>query len=251
MDAIAQQYRAGDATAARHSIDQLRLPHAEAWFADYLGPEQSANLAERYDRLLANFADSLEKTIKDIVANNGSDLIADLAEDKAEVPSDGRRYGLKLSGTISVKRPSLFRCHFKIVVKKQDSTSWVDVFVHEDGAFRFLGFGIWPFWVWEDGAEGGAPIGGNYGEPYDLIIPVVQSHPFPVQARAIEGVVLRVLIDKRGRVEKADFVSGDPSLAQTALEFARHYSRYKARKVNGEPVETELSVNVVLKLRVY
>src|SRR6202043_3052715 len=98
LDAIVQDYRAGDATSARHLIDQFRLPHSEEWFSEHLGPKQSAKLAERYDRLFANFAESLEKTIEAIVDNRASDLVTELEDGKGESPSDVRRPGAKLSG---------------------------------------------------------------------------------------------------------------------------------------------------------
>lgn len=84
LDAIVRQYRAGDATTGRHLIDQFRLPHSEDWFAEHLGPEQSTKLAERYDRLFANFAESLAKTIEDIVAYRGADLATGLEPAKNE-----------------------------------------------------------------------------------------------------------------------------------------------------------------------
>jgi hypothetical protein len=37
-------------------------------------------LMERYDRLFANFEESLEKTIEDVVANKGADMVTDLEE---------------------------------------------------------------------------------------------------------------------------------------------------------------------------
>jgi hypothetical protein len=159
LDAIVQYYRKGDTTTGRHLVENLRLPYAEEWFSDHLGPEQNIKLTERYDRLFANFEESLEKTIEDVVANKGADLVTDLVEGKGESPSDVRRPGAKLSGIVSVKKLNLFYGKFRIIVRKKDATSWADTFVHEDGEFRFLGFGAWPFWVWEDGTEGRAPKG--------------------------------------------------------------------------------------------
>jgi len=84
LDAIVQYYRAGDEKAGRHLIDQFRLPHSEEWFSEYLGPAQSAELTARYDRLFANFAESLEKTIESVVANRSAELITELGEGNGE-----------------------------------------------------------------------------------------------------------------------------------------------------------------------
>jgi TonB family protein len=249
LDDIVRCYRTGDTTTGRHLIDQLRLPHSEEWLTEHLRPEQSAKLTERYDRLFVNFADSLEKTIETVVATRASDLVTDLEEGKGENPSEVRRPGAKLSGVVSVTQPNLFYGQFKITVKKKESVSWADTFVYEDGAFRFLGFGGWPFWVWQDGTEGGAPKGGSFAEPAFLISQVPPRYPSVARARGIEGiVVMRVLVDKEGRVKSADVLSGDPLLTQAALEAVRQW-RYKAGTLGGAPAEAEVTANVVFKLR--
>jgi TonB family protein len=248
LDEIVRCYRAGDTTTGHRLIDQFHLPHSEEWFSQYLGPQQSAKLAERYDRLFANFAESLEKTIEAVVANQSSDLVTDLEKGKGENPLDVRRPGAKLSGTVSVTQPNLFYGHFKINVKKKESVSWADTFVHEDGTFRFLGFGAWPFWVWQDGSEGGAPKGGSFVQHPILISQVPPVYPVSARAHGIEGVVvIRVLIDKDGRVKTADVLSGDAILTQAALDAVRQW-RYKPGTLGGAPAEVEVNVNVAFTL---
>jgi TonB family protein len=247
LDSIVRYYRVGDSTTGRHLIDHFRLPHPEEWFSEHLGPEQSAKLTERYERLFANFAESLGKTIEDVVANRASDLVTDLEEGKGERPSNPHP-GQKLSGMVSVKEPLFFYCHFQITVKKKSSVSWADTFAHEDGAFRFVGFGAWPFWAWEDAAEGGAPKGGSFGLPATLITQVPPLYPLSAKARGIEGVVVvRLLIDKEGRVRKAEVVNGDPLLTQAALDAVRQW-RYKPGTLGGAPAEAEQTVSVYFKL---
>jgi hypothetical protein len=29
------------------------------------------------------------------------------------------------------------------------ATTWEDTYLYQDGAFRFVGRGAWPFWVWK------------------------------------------------------------------------------------------------------
>jgi TonB family protein len=247
LEAIVQSYRAGDATTGRLLVDQFRLPHSEAWFSEHLGPEQGAKITERYDRLFANFAESFEKTIEAIVANRASNLVPDLEAGKGEKPSIVRP-GAKLSGMVAISEPHLFYCEFAITIKTKESASWADTFTYEDGAFRFLGFGAWPFWAWEDGSEGRAPKGGNFSDPPALITQVSPVYPSSAKARRVEGaVVVRVLIDKEGRVKTADVVNGDPLLTQAALDAVRQW-RYKPGTVGGVPREAEAIVNVVFKL---
>lgn len=248
FNAIVESYRAGNNTEGHQLIDRFRLPQSEKWFSEHLAPDQSAKLTARYDRLFANFAESLEQTIEDVVGHPKSDMVTNLEEGKGENPSDVRRPGAKLSGMVSVRQPNLFYGHFRVIVKTKDSMSWADTFVHEDGAFRFLGFGAWPFWVWEDGSEGGAPKGGRITQPPTLITQVPAVYPASARAMRTEGVVIvRVKIDKEGRVKKADVLKGDPLLAQAAVDAVRQW-RYKPGTLGGAPAESFAIAQVVFTL---
>lgn len=248
VDAILQSYREGDATTGHQLVDQLRLPHPNEWFSEHLGPEQSAKLTERYDRLFANYSESLGKTMEAVVANHESKLATDLKEGNGEAPTKVPLRG-KLSGVVSVKQPHLFYCHFEITVKKKDSIYWADTFIYEDGAFRFIGFGGWPFWAWEDGTEGGAPKGGSFFQPAILISKVSPVYPANAKARGVEGVVvIHAVIDKEGRVKRADVQQGDPLLTQAALDAFKQW-RYKPSTLGGAPAEAEITASVTFLLR--
>lgn len=247
--AIVQSYRAGDTKVGRQLIDQFRLPNPQDWFSEHLGPKESAQFANRYDRLYANFAESFEHTAEAIAANRDAELVTDLTTGKGEAPTDVRRPGAKLSGVVSIKPPSLFYAQFKITLKKKDSSSWADTFVYQDGAFRFLGFGAWPFWVWEDGTEGSAPKGGRLSTPPILISKSDPIYPAGARSQRIEGVVVvRLRIDKEGRVKKADIVEGDPLLTQAAVDAVVQW-RYKPGTLGGAPIESEVIANINFSLR--
>jgi len=246
VSAIVQAYRAGDTTKGRQSIEQFRLPNPQAWFSEHLGPQQGADLAIRYDRLYANFAESFEHTVQAIVANHNADLDINVESGKGETPTIVRR-GAKLSGVVSVKPADLFYCHFKIIVQTKDhsyTSSWAHTFVHQDGAFRFMGFGGWPFWAWQDGTEGADPKGGSFSTPPVLMSRVDPGYPHEARSKKVEGVVVvRLLIDKEGFVKRADVLSGDPLLTDAALHAVRQW-RYKSATLGGEPSESEATANI-------
>jgi len=242
--AIVQSYREGDVTRGRQLIEQFRLPHAQDWFSGHLGSEQSADLANRYDRLYANFAESFEHTVEAIVATRHTELVTNLDKGEGETPTKVLRPGAKLSGIVSSKPVSLFYGIFKITVERRNGTSWADTFVHQDGAFRFLGFGGWPFWVWQNGTEGSAPREGRFATPPILISQVDPIYPPGARANKVGGVVVvRVRVDKNGLVEKAEVLSGDPLLAQAALDAVRQW-RYKPATLGGALVECDATANV-------
>lgn len=246
--AIVQSYRKGDTTGGRQLIEQFRLPNAKDWFSEHLNSEQSPDFASRYDRLYENFAESFEHTVEAIVATHGAELDTNLDIGEGEIPTGVLRPGAKLSGIVSTKPVSLFFCQFKISIKKTPATSWGDTYVYQDGAFRFLGFGGWPFWVWQNGTEGGASKAGHFGTPAVLISRVDPVYPLQAKANKIEGVVIvRIRIDKNGLVEKAEVISGDPLLSQAALDAVRRW-RYKPATIAGMAVGIDGTADVVFSL---
>jgi len=80
---------------------------------------------------------------------------------------------------------------------------------------------------------------------------VRRVHPiYPKGARVkkLQGtVVLQAIIDKQGKVDSLQMVSGDPLLAQAAADAVKQW-RYKPYSHNGDPVEFQTRVTVDFKL---
>jgi protein TonB len=70
--------------------------------------------------------------------------------------------------------------------------------------------------------------------------------PYPAFARQahIQGlVILQAVIGKDGTIQNLRVVSGNPMLAQAALEAVKQW-RYKPYYLNGEPVEVDTTINI-------
>jgi periplasmic protein TonB len=76
-------------------------------------------------------------------------------------------------------------------------------------------------------------------------------HPtYPKQARAkkLHGtVVLQAVVNKQGKVDSLQLVSGDALLAQAAAEAVKQW-RYKPYFRNGDPVDFQTRVTVDFKM---
>ena len=76
-------------------------------------------------------------------------------------------------------------------------------------------------------------------------------HPvYPKQARVrkLHGtVVLQAIVNKQGKVDSLQLVSGDPLLAQAAADAVKQW-RYKPYAHNGEPADFQTRVTVDFKL---
>jgi protein TonB len=111
-----------------------------------------------------------------------------------------------------------------------------------------LGFGGWPFWVWQNGTEGVVSNSGHFGTPAVPISRVDPDYPMQAKANKIEGIVIvRIRIDKDGRVEKAEVISGDPQLSQAAVDAVRQW-RYKPATIAGTAVGVDGKAEVIFSL---
>lgn len=248
VTAIVQAYRKHDNAKGRQLIEQFRLPNAQDWFAAHLNPARSTEFANRYDRLFESFAQEFERTVEDIAAYRGADLGTEVQSADGQIPRGDVMPGAKRSGVVSKNPVDLFFCSFRIAIKKTPGGSWGETYTRQDGAFRFLGFGGWPFWVWQDGTEGRGWPRGRFATPAELISRVDPVYPLKAKANKIQGVVLvRIGIDKEGRVEKADVISGDPQLSQAALDAVRLW-RYKPATLAGEVIAIDGTATVVFSL---
>jgi protein TonB len=81
-----------------------------------------------------------------------------------------------------------------------------------------------------------------------LLAPIQPIYPAIAKAARIQGtVVIEAVISRQGLVKQARIVSGQPMLAQAALE-AVSRARYQPYMLNGQPVEvyTTIDINFVL-----
>jgi TonB family protein len=90
-------------------------------------------------------------------------------------------------------------------------------------------------------------VGGNVQQA-NLIVKVTPSYPPAAKQARVQGIVsFTAIIGKDGSIQNLDLISGDPMLADTALEAVKQWI-YKPTLLNGNPVEviTQIDVNFTL-----
>ncbi len=86
-------------------------------------------------------------------------------------------------------------------------------------------------------------VGGNV-QPPRVISETQPIYPALARQAHIEGdVVLRAVITKDGNVSELKVISGHPLLVQAALDAVRQW-KYQTTKLNGDPVEVEMTITV-------
>jgi hypothetical protein len=161
MQAAVVAYQNGDAAAGRRQLETFRLPDSHKWFADQLGADQAENVSPEYDSFFESYLSKIEQTLEDAAPKKRKlniTLKPGTSEEPGpiEIPGPSPR---KLTGMVLAKELPLYNVTFGIVrTGKADlalkgnfrATSWMDTYLYQDGAFRLVGRGAWPFWVWDN-----------------------------------------------------------------------------------------------------
>jgi len=242
VQAILDAYRTGGLEKGKPLLEEFRIPRPSEYFAEHLGPERMDEYAQRYGRLFDVFATSLDGTLQDIAKNQGADLLVKFLESKGEAPP---KTGSPAESGVSSIKPGRFNyCHFQLTLNGKASVSWADSMTYVDGAYRFIGFGAYPFWVWRNGGEGTAPKGGGFPHSVEILSRIDPQYPEAAKNNGIHGeVVLKLLIDRQGQIKKITTVSGDPSLVEAATE-AVHQWRFAPGRMGLVPIEMETVVTI-------
>jgi TonB family protein len=247
VNAVIRASCSGDATTAQRLLDRFSLPDATAWFAHNFDSDNAKKLAERYERLSSTHGAVLQKTIGEVCENPGSEVV--VSHKDAPVKAQMILRGDQPSTVHPVVDLLLTRFHFQILRNGQPSVSWEEIFVYEQGAFRFLGKGAWPFWTREERPDSGNAKDGYFvhnGAPMYQIPP---QYPLAARAQHLEGVVVfRAIIDKEGNVKKLDVLQGHPLLVDAARDAARQW-RYTPSTMGGHPIEAETNITITFQLR--
>jgi len=162
MSAVVEAYQKDDGAEGRRLLEQFRIPNSVDWFADQIRPELNEIMAKRYARLFDKFVNQTDNRLQELARAKGRKLNIDLKPGPSDPPNPDKitkSGSLKPSGIVTVKRPVCFNAFFFIKLTTTSQTvfsgeykavSWQDSYIYQDGAFRFVGRGAWPFWQWED-----------------------------------------------------------------------------------------------------
>jgi hypothetical protein len=174
-------------------------------------------LAKRYDRLFENYVNSMEDKLEELARTKGRNLTTSLKPGRSGLPAAPISGPSDLSGIVPVKEPICFDANFGIRLTEKAQTvltgtskflSWEDTYIYQDGAFRLVGHGAWPFWVWQDRFDENKPEGPYVPSPLDLtaatvdeVIPFEMDKVVAALKPAMESEGCNVTQETPGRIE--------------------------------------------------
>jgi len=82
-----------------------------------------------------------------------------------------------------------------------------------------------------------------------LVRKVAPSYPVEAREQGIQGtVLLNAIIDEEGNISDLELISGDPTLAQAAIDAVKQW-KYRPYLLNGNPVQVETHIQVNFTLQ--
>ena len=240
FSAALDAYKQGNSTEGRHVLEQFRLPRPVDWFGEQIRPELNEILAKRYNRLFEQFLNQTENMLLDLAHNKGQKLRIDLKPARQEPPGPSNNLGATSripSGIVTVKKPVTFDAFFSVNFTSKShtiftgdyrATYWEATYVYQDGAFRFVGSGAWPFWEWEDDYDHPSPTGPYVPTPIDLASPTVDE-VIPFQLAKVAPALKAAMESQNCELKESDS-------ARMECKRPRNYSNSQRGSSGGESV---------------
>jgi hypothetical protein len=118
------------------------LPEPESWLTRAFGPARAVDLAADYRKHFKAFQSSFARNLE---RWRGADDLTLQAWALQTLPSRDRMMP-RPDAPVPQESVDIRRFQFTLRASGRAPSQWVDSFVYDDGAFRFIGRGAFPFW---------------------------------------------------------------------------------------------------------
>ncbi len=244
--------KAKDSAKETELIRSLLMPKDSTWFTDEFGPGFGTSLSTAYQRATPN----LELEIREIYEGNVKEgwmkpkILIYSDPDKVNAPIDHflncmsrpvPLYGTAFQGDVSSFHLRPGKPGEPLKVSAGDLNGY---FVYDHAGFRFIPADILMKLPNERPVR--IHLGMNVMQS-KVISRVYPSYPQEAITKHIGGkVVVRIELDRDGKIQEAKVLEGDPILSQAAMEAVKQW-RFEPTRLDGDPVEVEVDVEMVFE----
>jgi hypothetical protein len=131
-------YKASDGHKVTALLLRMRL--SDKWFTDNFGADEAHQLSARYAEVFARFKSRSETRLAKFVPTDELSIKA--------TETKGTSKQVTATYLVTPKNPVKLQSYQLIYTSPQQGRiEWVDTFVYDTGAFRYVGSGAFPFWA--------------------------------------------------------------------------------------------------------
>jgi TonB family protein len=235
LEDVFEAEKAGDTAKSERLYASMAIPDHAAWFVKTFGEEEGARLDAKYNGL-EDAASSLKRRVEAAIQRGQLNIIARIFLNPEDIPVELQK------AFLAAMTSAMPLYHGAVSSGPEDKTRvLLGDFVYVDGGFRYVDLEVMRT------LSGSPPmrvkLGGDVAKP-KLIHRVDPTYPAEASRQGIQGTVkLHVVLAKDGSVRQMDVVSGNPLLAQAAMDSVKQW-RYQPTLLNDEPVEVVTEVEV-------
>jgi TonB family protein len=225
--------RAKDNAKLSSLFASMTLPDLAAWFTQTFGPTEGARVDTEYTNLLP----SSQINVRDIFEHA---LKEGRTEIQVAVVNKGNRTSEREQRVVDAMQAPV---PLYVVIgsgAKAPSATMLGHFFYAYGGFRFLT----AFVLQNIGVSRPKRILVSGNIQQGLLIQRIE--PKRPATKTKGTVLLRVIVATDGSVSEVSVISGDPDLAQAAMDAVRQW-RYKPTTLNGTPMIVETAVSIEFK----
>jgi len=224
-------YSNGDEQSLKSKLDEFAIP--SQWFTDGFGAEKGPEVVKLYYREFEYFKMAEIMKLRGAEDNPSCHASESKLKTKRDQASQVKIKILGGSTAFHIPPAQSFQISW-------GGCTWMNTFIYVDGAFRFYGNGLHPFWfpVKVRRADPCGPNGGT--QPNGRLIHRVEpEYPEQAKDKHVKGFVKMILtIAEDGSVKDVKIVEGNPLLVDAAIQAAKQW-RYTPFMNCGKPVEMQ------------
>jgi TonB family protein len=248
---ILRAVKTRDSAKEAELISSLLIPEDSTWFTDEYGPGFGASLGAAYRRAVPDLAQEIKAIYEaNVQASRMNPKILRYGDpESVNAPID---HFLNCMNQVVPLYQTAFvgdRPMFQMTTKPGGGGSVTagdlnGYFVYANGGFRYIPSEILMKLPNERPIR--IHLGMNVMQS-KVINRVFPRYPPEAIAKHLGGkVVVRLELDRDGKIQEAKVVDGDPILSQALLEAVRQW-QFEPTRLDGDPVEVEVDVEMVFE----
>ncbi len=220
-------------------VSSLQIADNSDWFSTTFGEELGLSLAATYNNSWKDYEEAVAHMFRDEASRKQFQIFVKEYSASSPVPSDSFIQAILQNCKVPLK------LYTASVGKDRPESTLPGIYIYDRGSFRLVN------WRTFYSLPGVKPARVRFGTGVALNQLIRQVNPVPpveLRGKRLQGTVLvHIVIDRDGRVIRAEPVSGPSELFRPSVDAVLQWL-FKPTLLNGDPVEVDTTVTIVYSI---